>query len=97
MHRWCSRVQVITKRVGVVHRPVNIAEGQRVIGGIYHIQIVNAYDSRLKQWMVKSHGVATQYLESYLGWQRMIDRLGQNITPKACLPNLLEEQDSFNR
>ena len=39
------------------NRPVNVAAGQRVIDGIYHIQNVNAYDSRLKQWMVKFHGV----------------------------------------
>jgi transposase-like protein len=76
--------KVIAKQVRVVHRPVNVAAGRRVIGGIYHIQNLNAYDSRLKQWMVKFHGVATRYLESYLGWHRMIDRLGQNITPTAC-------------
>ncbi|MDP1786827.1 MAG: IS1595 family transposase, partial [Nitrosomonas sp.] len=25
--------------------------------------------------------VATRYLASYLGWYRMIDHLGQNVTP----------------
>ena len=32
----------------------------------------------------KFHGVATRYLGSYRGWHRMIDRLGQNITPTLC-------------
>ncbi len=74
----------IARQANIVHRPVNIAAGQRVVNNIYHIQNVNAYDSRLKQWMKKFHGVATRYLESYLGWHRMIDRLGQNITPTLC-------------
>jgi len=74
----------IARQANIVHRPVNVAKGQRVINNIYHIQNVNAYDSRLKQWMRKFHGVATRYLASYLGWHRMIDRLGQNITPTLC-------------
>ncbi len=74
----------IARQANIVHRPVNIAAGQRVINNIYHIQNVNAYDSRLKQWMKKFHGVATRYLGSYLGWHRMIDRLGQSITPILC-------------
>jgi transposase-like protein len=74
----------IARQANIVHRPVNIAAGQRVMSNIYHIQNVNAYDSRLKQWMRKFHGVATRYLGSYLGWHRMIDRLGQSITPTLC-------------
>jgi len=41
--------------------------------GIYHVQNVNAYGSRLKRWMVRFHGVSTKYLGSYLGWRRIID------------------------
>ncbi len=74
----------IARKANIAHRPVNIAAGQRVINNIYHIQNVNAYDSRLKQWMRKFNGVATRYLRSYLGWHRMIDRLGQSITPTIC-------------
>ena len=74
----------ITRNAKIVHRPVNIAAGQRVINDVYHIRNVNAYGSRLRQWMAKFHGVATRYLASYLGWHRMIDRLGQNVTPTLC-------------
>ncbi len=49
----------ITRNAKIVHRPVNIAAGQRVINDVYHIQNVNAYGSRLRQWMAKFHGVAT--------------------------------------
>ena len=31
--------------------------------------------------MVRFRGVATKYLDSYLGWRRMIDRDGEDATP----------------
>ena len=51
---------------------------------IYHIQNVNAYDSRLKTWVKRFNGVATKYLESYLGWMRLLDR-EKNLTPAQLL------------
>lgn len=89
--------KVIAKHAGVVHRPINVAAGQRVIGGIYHIQNVNAYDSRLKQWMVKFHGVATRYLASYLGWHRMLDHLGKHVTPVACFIAAIGKERRFQQ
>ncbi len=50
----------------------------------YHIQNVNAYDSRLKGWMKHFNGVSTKYLESYLGWMRLLDR-EKSITPELLL------------
>jgi hypothetical protein len=38
---------------------------------IFHVQNVNAYHSRLKNWMRRFHGVATERLPSYLGWRRL--------------------------
>ena len=87
----------ITRNAKIVHRPVNIAAGQRVINDVYHIQNVNAYGSRLRQWMAKFHGVATRYLASYLGWHRMIDRLGQNVTPTLCFLMSLGKTRQFQQ
>lgn len=53
--------------------------------GSYHIQNVNAYISRLKRWMRRFNGVATRYLDNYLGWWRMIDRMGETLTPLTCI------------
>jgi hypothetical protein len=39
----------------------------------FHINNVNAYDSRLKGWMFRFHGVATNNLPNYLGWHRFLD------------------------
>ena len=48
--------------------------------GIYHVQNVNAYTSQLKKWMRRFNGVATKYLDSYLGSHRMNDREGNTLT-----------------
>jgi transposase-like protein len=53
------------------HETINA--GKEHTRGIYHVQNVNAYASRLKRWMVRFHGVSTKYLESYLGWMRILD------------------------
>lgn len=58
---------------------------------------VNAYGSRLRQWMAKFHGVATRYLASYLGWHRVIDRLGQNVTPTLCFQMSLGKTRQFQQ
>lgn len=71
----------VARRLGITHRPVNLSAGIRVIAGAYHIQNVNAYDSRLKQWMKRFHGAATRYLENYLGWRRWLERWGEHNSP----------------
>lgn len=77
--------QTVARDIGLTHRAINVQQGIRVIDGAFHIQNVNAYDSRLKQWMGRFHGVATKYLEIYLGWRRMLERYRTSISPTACL------------
>lgn len=59
----------------ILHVGLSARAGERTWGS-YHIQNVNAYASRLKDWMRRFRGVATKYLSSYLGWRRLIDRTG---------------------
>lgn len=66
-----------------VLKTINVSAKEHT-NGIYHVQNVNAYDSRLKAWMKHFHGVATKYLDSYLGWMRLLDR-EKNITAKQLL------------
>lgn len=77
--------QTFARLTGITHRPINVSQGIRVVDGAFHIQNVNAYDSRLKEWIRRFHGVATKYMENYLGWRRMLERYRQNISPRACL------------
>ena len=59
--------------IGVEHHALNFTAGIRVIGP-WHIQNVNAYHARLKDWVRRFRGIATCYLDSYLGWFRAIER-----------------------
>ena len=69
---------------GLLHISIVASRGQHVYEG-FHLQNVNNYTSRLKGWMRRFNGVATRYLDSYLGWWRMIDRDGERLTPARML------------
>lgn len=68
--QWCRSRLLVNGN----HRPINASAGRRVVASVYRIQIVNAFDSRLKSRIRRFHGVATKYLDSYLGWFRKLDR-----------------------
>ncbi len=61
--------------------------------GMWHVQGVNRYDAHLKTWMARFHGVATRYLENYLGWRRLLDRFNDLSLcvriPVPCAKKLL--------
>ena len=69
---------------GLGHVGLSARDGERS-RGVFHIQNVNAYHSRLKTWMRRFNGVATKYLPSYLGWRRMFEREGDDISSQRCL------------
>ena len=50
-----------------------------------HINNVNAYHGRLKEWMRRFHGVATKNLPSYLSWRRTIEALSIASTPEVWI------------
>ncbi len=47
----------------------------------FHINNVNAYHGRLKEWMRRFHGVATKNLPNYLGWRRALEAMGNRVNP----------------
>ena len=57
---------------GITHEAVNVRAGVRARGAI-HIQNVNAWHSRFKNWLIRFRGVASRYLAHYSGWQRVLD------------------------
>lgn len=57
---------------------------------VFPIQNVNAYDSRLKAWMAWFRGVATKNLSNYLGWRRLLDRHGDNLTAVLFLQTAMK-------
>ena len=72
------------KDLGVQHEAMNLSAGERVRGP-WHIQNANAYHGRLKGWLARFKGVATDYLESYLGWYRALDRATRSPRKSAPL------------
>jgi transposase-like protein/IS1 family transposase len=65
--------QSFANHLNLRHHRLNMSRGYRVVHGIYHIQNVNSYHSRLKEWMIHFHGVATKYLLNYLIWFEHLD------------------------
>jgi transposase-like protein len=72
------------KELGLEHHAVLGTSGRHAVGA-WHIQNVNAYHSRLKTWVRRFYGVATHYLENYLGWFRALDRMPRNAAQPAQL------------
>lgn len=61
---------------GIAHEAVNLQAGERVRSnseGAIHVQNVNAYHRRFKEWLARFHGVASWRLPNYLGWYRALD------------------------
>ena len=64
--------EAFARRAGITHEMVNIRAGIRARGAL-HIQGVNGWHSRFKNWLRRFHGVASRYLANYTGWQRVLD------------------------
>jgi len=63
----------VARQQDIIHKRLDVAGGIRKIERVFHIQNVNAYHSRLKEWINRFHGVTTKYLDHYLGWFRYLD------------------------
>jgi transposase-like protein len=64
--------RAFAKATGISHEAVNVSAGERVRGAV-HVQNVNAYHRRFRQWLARFNGVASRYLPNYLGWQWAVD------------------------
>ncbi len=56
----------------ITHEALNVRAGVRARGAI-HLNNVNGWHSRFKTWLRRFNGVASRYLASYTGWQRVLD------------------------
>ena len=79
--------RIFAREAGIMHRAVNLSAGGRVAGAL-HVQNVNAYHSRFKEWLRRFHGVATRYLPNYLGWRWAVDG-GRISSPEMLLSSAL--------
>lgn len=55
------------------HIIINGSKKEYVKKGIYHLNNINNYHSRLKKWISRFNGVSTKYLQLYLVWFQFLD------------------------
>lgn len=73
---------------GLKHEAINERQKQRVKKGIYHIQHVNNFHKRLKDWLERFQGVATKYLDNYIYWFRWLE-LGKDLSNEKRVEQML--------
>ena len=69
------------------HKKFNVPKGQRVKNKVYHIQNVNNTAARLRTWMCPFSGEATKYLQNYMNWFIILERIknnNQRLNELAC-------------
>jgi len=64
--------RAFARETGISHEFVNLQAGERVRGAV-HVQNVNGYHRRFREWLARFHGVASRYLPNYLGWRWAVD------------------------
>ena len=84
-----SAYRTLAKAMEIELRCVPANPKKKSKGEVYHIQNVNAYDSRLKGWMFRFRGVATKNLPNYLGWHRYLDVPATKPSPRKFLMGAL--------
>lgn len=80
-----SALAAAARHLGVEHHAINASAGQHTLGP-WHINNVNGYHGRLKNWLRRFNGVASSSLHHYLGWFRALERFRPlALTPHALL------------
>ena len=62
----------------------------------YHLNNVNAYHGRLKEWLRRFHGVATKKPAELPGWRRALEALGDNATPATMILGAIDRGPTNN-
>jgi transposase-like protein/IS1 family transposase len=76
------------KEKGHEHYRIDTKKTGYVIKGLYHIQNVNSYHGRLKQWLERFKGVASKYLNHYLAWFQFLEPIEFEAT-KSNIKDML--------
>lgn len=74
---------------------IQIKAEQRTYKGIYHIQHVNAFHSRLKAFMRPFQGVSTKHLNNYLVWYAWT-QMNKELSEESLERNILNFSTSHN-
>jgi transposase-like protein len=80
-----TAIVAFARRAGIAAHVLPIPGKPNPNAPDFHLNNVNAYHGRLKEWLRRFHGVATKNLPYYLGWRRTLEALGQDATPSAMI------------
>ena len=69
----------------IIHKKFNASKGQKTVDKIYHVQNVNNMDMRLSKFMEPFNGVATKYLQNYLNWFLVLEKIKNKTNKMATL------------
>ncbi len=77
-----------TKDNQIVHKKFNASKGQRTVDKVYHVQNVNNMDMRLRKFMEPFNGVATKYLQNYLNWFLVLEKIKNSTNRMATVATI---------
>jgi len=63
---------------------IQIKGGKGSVKGIYHIQHLNSYHSKLKSFLNIFNGVSSKYLNNYLTWNNVVEHKRGSLAEKAA-------------
>jgi len=70
---------------GLQHEKIKANKGQYVKDQVFHVQHVNNMTQRLRRWMVRFNGVSTKYLQNYLNWFLVLEKLKDSANKMSLL------------
>ena len=72
----------------IIQKKFNASKGQKTVDKIYHVQNVNNMDMRLRKFMESFNGVATKYLQNYLNWFWVLEKIKNKTNKMATLASI---------
>jgi transposase-like protein len=83
----------------IEHHPLKGVIKQRIKNGVYHIQHVNSTHNRVKKWIDNTFwGVSTKYLQQYLNWYRIKERIkNRNDKLKVFTQKVSEDISAYQK
>lgn len=76
------------KANNITHKKFNASKGQRTVEKVYHVQNVNNMDMRLRKFMDSFNGVATKYLQNYLNWFLVLEKIKNSTSKMATVASI---------
>ena len=70
---------------GLKHEKILANKGQYVKDQVFHVQHVNNMAQRLRSWMNRFNGVSTKYLQNYLNWFLVLEKLKDSSKKMSTL------------